>query len=217
MEKLSLYDLLSFLLPGAVCSILLYYRFLLPLNIELPEVNDQLEMVIFIAISFFIGSLIHYIFEIKLFEILIKKIGLYQPIPNIYHSKRTGIQKYVKAAFKSDLEEFKKFGFEDEYEQINLLWNKIYYKLEAEDKITTPKSFQSFYFFFRNIATLSIFTILFETIFFIFGQGDSYEIEIIGASIVILLLSAFAGRLHRRKMVNRMFYTYYSLYKFENK
>ena len=214
MEKLSLYDLLSFLLPGAVACTLFYFRFLVPMDIDFSKVNDQLEMVIFIAISFFVGSLIHYSFELKLFEVLIKKLGLYQRISNIYNSPKVDIQVYVKEAFKDDFLEFAKLGVKDSSEQIEHFWSKIYYKLEAEDKITTSKSFQSFYFFFRNIATLSIITIIIELISSLFTRFKAHEIPVIIIAIVVLVLSTMAGRMHRRKMVSRMFWTYYSLYKF---
>lgn len=213
MEKLSLYDLLSFLLPGAVAATLLYFGFLENQHFDFSKINDQLASVIFIAVSFFIGSIIHFAFDIKPFKVLIRILGLYEKIPDIYYQNKIELKSYVKETFIEDLKQFEKYGIKDDSNKIEHLWSKIYYKLEAEEKITTPKSFQSFYFFFRNIASICIITIVVAAIMVIIkGISDTRIITLVIAFIV-LVLSILAGRMHRRKMVDRMFWTYYSLYK----
>jgi hypothetical protein len=100
-----------------------------------------------------------------------------------------------------------------EFERIERLWSEIFYEMEAKDQIKIPKSYQSFYFFFRNFFTLSIILILFITLIQIFYYKPHLLALMLSANIIALITSYIGAKWNRKKMIERMFWTYYSLYK----
>lgn len=217
MEKLSLFDILSFILPGAIATVLLWYLSAYYFPVDLSKLNSEFSSILFIAVSFFLGSVIHYSFDLKPVSSLLKKMGLYECVSSIYRLRLK--ESYVKDYYQPMLKRFESLGYKTEDEQLEEVWSIIYYKLEAENKINTPKSYQSFYFFFRNTAILCILTLIGSFIVLIFSLGgcsDSVTVSetllFIFLGAVVLLLSIVGGKMHRRKMVLKMFWTYFSLY-----
>jgi len=93
-----------------------------------------------------------------------------------------------------------------------------YYFLEANDKITAAKGFQSFYFLMRNLFTLSVLAIiglcLLQAVHFISkGHVSSNIFFVIAVLILSLPLIISAARFCRLKMTERIFWTFYLIKK----
>ena len=98
-------------------------------------------------------------------------------------------------------------------EPIDFIWSTIYYELEAKEQISSPKTFQSFYFFFRNFFTIGVLLLIPAAFSFkVIGFNIEY-LMLITTIITSILLSIYAGRWYRAKMVERLLWTYYSLNK----
>lgn len=207
MEKLSLYNLLSVLLPGALLTFVI--KIILESHglgmISLKD-QDYFSLVIYVSSSLFLGSLIN-ILGIKFLPVL-KFFGLYDSVQNIFENNEqtNTIKSFVLA-------EVQKIDEVNDYKKYESLWALMYYELEAIDKIGIPKDFQSFYFFFRNFFTLGLILflpLLFQMIYF--WDNDLYKSLFI-SSVIGAFLSIISGKWNRKKMVERMFWTYYSLHK----
>jgi len=208
MEKISLYDLLSILLPGSLLTLFIEMMSKdLNFGFENIELSYYFSLTVFLSSAIFLGSIIN-ILTRKLLKFY-KRIGLYKPLHKIY--KQIHKDSEIISYYDSLMDKYpKKYSFE---EKIIHIWDKIYYKLEANEKIAVPKTFQSFYFFFRNFFTLSL-ILLIPVIFMIIYKWFTLKYTII---LIVIFVSAplniFAGNWNRTKMVVRMFWTYYSLYK----
>lgn len=207
MEKISLYDLLSILLPGAILTLAIEVIATdYGLKIDSLEINNYFKLTLFLSSSIFIGSLIN-ISTRRLLKIY-KKIGLFTPLKTIYNSSTE--LELIKPFLKKKMNSLE---FDSKKEKLEQLWPVVYYELEATGKISSPKAFQSFYFFFRNFFTLGIILflpLLFQLIFYCFSTKYVFLCSI---NILGIFLSISAARWNRVKMVERMFWTYYSLNK----
>jgi len=210
MEKISFYDLLTIFLPGALLTLAIQ---LILGDIGFPDINLNLDqyfsLTVFLGSSIFLGSFIHYLTELLL--PFLRKVGLFTPIERLYPKmKNLNIMDEYYERMKNEIASSSKTKL-DEHGIMEGVWAKIYYYLEANDKIGAPKAFQSFYFFFRNFFTLGIILIIPFITLIVFA--DSYEkyIFLIIIDLLAIVLSILAGRLNRMKMVERMFWSYYSL------
>lgn len=213
MEKLSLYDFLSVLLPGALLT--LFIEVLasdLGLEIKGLKINQYFRLTLFLTSAIFLGSLIN--ISTRFFFKFYRKINLFTSIIDIYTKSKS--LKYIRYYFDDILidTQIPQLNTDNSNANIENLWNEIYYELEATDKIKVPKSFQSFYFFFRNFFTLGM--ILFPVLTFLFIYNrcaiNKYTLLFI-INIIGLLISLYVGKWYRGRMVERMFWTYYSLHK----
>jgi len=207
MEKLSLYDFLSVLLPGSLLTLFLLF-FVRDLGVDFKqiELNQYFSLMVFLSFSIFLGSIIN-ILTRSLLDKPYKAIGLYEPISKIYSKFSKG--KLLEPYYE---EMMNKLSPEKDFdEKIEDVWAKIYYTLEANNKIAVPKSFQSFYFFFRNFFTLGLLLLIPAVIMLCYYQFNYYLYTLI-LTILIMVLSIFSAKWNRKKMVERMFWTYYVLY-----
>jgi hypothetical protein len=212
MEKLSLYDLLSVLLPGALLTLFIEFIAMdYGLDLKSLKFNQYFILTIFLSSSIFLGSLINIL--TRVFFKFYRKIGLYTSVFKIYNKSKSlnQIQYYFDDMLKKINP--KHLTTDTKHQRIENLWSEIYYELEATEKIKTPKAFQSFYFFFRNFFTLGI--ILFIPLIIqnlLFWFSIKYAV-LFGINIIGIFISLFAGKWYRERMVERMFWTYYSLHK----
>ena len=207
MEKISLYDLLSILLPGAILTLAIEVMATdFGLKINNLEINNYFKLTLFLSFSIFIGSFIN-ILTRKSLKIY-KKIGLYTPLKTIYKSS-TEIE-LIKPFLKKKMNSL---AFDSKEEKLEQLWSVVYYELEATGKISSPKAFQSFYFFFRNFFTLGVILLALLIIQMSVICFSPKYIFLCSINILGIFLSISAARWNRVKMVERMFWTYYSLNK----
>lgn len=210
MEKLSLYSLLSVLLPGALLTLFIEvvatdYGF----NTETIIQSQYFKLTLFLSSAIFLGAIIH-ILTGKLSK-LYRKIGLFTSLLNIYkvsnHLRQ--IRYYIDAKMNNiDKRHLVK---DTEHERMEFIWSEMYYELEATDRIKTSKSFQSFYFLFRNFFTLGILlTGILIVLNICYWQSSKYLL-LIGLNFLGMLMSYVAGKSYRKRMVERLFWIYYSL------
>ncbi len=210
MEKFSLYTFLSILLPGAVFILYIEYvvSHIFVVDFSAFKPDPFLSIVLNLSVAVFFGSLIDALTRNLLF--VYKFTHLFKPLSRIYPvfeaKKKSFIPFYQKWMDKLP-------ASLSTHDKIEIIWNEIYYYLEANDHIAVPKSFQSLYFFFRNIFTLAGIIIIISS-FLLFGNFTFIQYSLItGISLVVMILSIIAGSINRVLMVERMFWTYYSLKK----
>ena len=208
MEKISLYDLLSILLPGSLFTLFLILIFKeLGYNINEPELDQYFSLTIYLSSSIFFGTAINILTRTSLK--IHRFFGLYTPIHELYkkHIKGEKIIHYYKKKMQKLPDNM---SFKDKIEEV---WDDIYFTLESTGNISVPKNFQSFYFFFRNFFTLGIILIIPEIILYCINDLQTKYLIIIGITLLTILISILAASWNRKMMVKRMFWTYYSLYK----
>lgn len=217
MEKLSLYDFLSVLLPGALLTLLIEVVATdFGLDLERHEINQYFRLTLFLTSAIFLGSLIN--ISTRFFFKFYRKIKLYTSIIDIYTKSKS--LKHIRYYFDDLMvnSQIPQLKTDIKFLNIENLWNEIYYELEATDKIKVPKAFQSFYFFFRNFFTLGMILFPVLTFAFIYNRCaiNKYTLLFI-INIIGLLISLYVGKWYRGRMVERMFWTYYSLHKNDKK
>jgi len=102
---------------------------------------------------------------------------------------------------------------QDEY------YDRMYYELEYHAVIDQPKTFQSFYFFFRQIALagllLLLINLLLSSLSFI-PNTSLNPIDLMASLsqttflIVILIVSVCLARWYRKRMVMKMYWAYFT-------
>lgn len=208
MSKFSLYFIMSVLLPG---SFPVFVFLLLFKDVTLP-VNDSelLTLCLYLIAAVFLGVLIHTIGDVLLK--FYRAIGIHYPIYSIYSKlKLPGI---IQIFFEDTC---KKHFDKDKTEKgcmknnCSKLYDWMYYTLEAEEKIEAAKSFQSFYYFFRNFFTMAVLLIIPVMIINIRMSWPKNESIIFFALLFILISSYWFARLYRKKMVEKMFWTFFAL------
>jgi hypothetical protein len=172
------------------------------LEIKLPH------WILLAIIAIFLGAMVH-ILSFKILKVY-RIIGLYKSTFNIYKEsdhlspiKKT-IEQNVRIKFgKSETDSIneKEFG---------LFYDIVYYKLEAMDKIETARSFQSFYFFFRNFFLTSLIAIIILMAYSIICALPPFFWELLCAIVFMLLVSWYAAIWYRVKMTEKMLWAYYS-------
>ncbi len=210
MDKLSLYDLLSILLPGSLVSLFLVMIFN-DLGYDLVgfELNDYFWLTIYLSSAFFLGSAINILTRSILGFKFYRKFGLYAPIHELF--EKASANNQLKSFYDNfDVPNVDKKNRE---KRTAYIWDEIYFSLEADNKISVPKSFQSFYFFFRNFFTLGfILLVLMIAPVLIHGFTKKYFI-LLGVILLGMAISVLAAKWNRKMMVSRVYWTYYSLHK----
>lgn len=212
MDRLSIYELLSFVVPGVIMIELINfsaeYVFGKAPLITAGNLSDGL---LFFAIALFIGCLIHIITFRLIKRKWYKKLAC-TPMDKIENDE------YITEIL-SDLKEIYRVNkgiSEAESISNGSVFDTAYYYLEAQGKISQAKNFQSIYFLFRNIVTLSLFVLPVSIIFLLisFFMNDctlsGKIITIIIGTLVIGGLSSVIAQWFRVKMTDRIFGLYYA-------
>lgn len=188
MEKLSLYDLLSFILPGGtlilLCCLIFGKSFGFDIN-TLP--SESISIIPFLFISYLVGHLISILG--KFIENRIIKFKA----PWIVY-----LQKNIADAQLIDKLSFSNFGYgfwDKEKNEVNIeksdkLFDKIYDLIEVEGKDEKIKVLMSQYAMFRNsisIWSITMVILLFLLLFTYLGK----EVSIDKANLWIMLISDF--------------------------
>lgn len=96
------------------------------------------------------------------------------------------------------------------------LFDFAYYYLEVNDKISAAKNYQSLYYWFRNMFTISVvlvpvsLVILAITFFCEYSpKQQGYAISIAAINILLFLILIPTARFLREKMINKILWSYY--------
>lgn len=218
MDKLSLYEILSFVVPGFVAVQL--FQFVsadFSVSISTTEWSVIKESLVLFSASLFFGILIHFVTLECLIKVNIYKTYLYQSTQEIASKNPflTSIIPFLNDEFYKSVENT---GVKrnDHTDLADNLFDFAYYDLELKDKITPAKNFQSIYFGVRNIFTLGLGFVLF--ILYMIGKreiGWSCCVEktilykTLICSFIVLFTSFFIARWLRKKMVEKVLWGFY--------
>jgi hypothetical protein len=220
MDKLSLYEILSFVIPGFILVFItnLYTDCVFNLSNFLDTTNDISESLLLFVVSLFFGIVIHIITfrflktsRLKWYKKLIFKSVQAISADNAF------IQRVIP--FLND--EYKKVRKHHE-EPVNEteaeanLFDFAYLYLEVNDKITPAKNFQSMYFWFRNMFTMSIILVpisilLYGITFYMdlsHGQKN-YALWIIIINIILGIVIIPTANWLREKLIEKVLWSYY--------
>lgn len=197
MEKFSLYEFMSFFLPGVMA---LYIAQQL-----IPQ-----EYILFHPVPDFINGLV--------FTILAVLTGLILHRATFWFTRYTWYKKWTMRSIQQIIKEnpkdievnFKKIHLHhlDEQLESEYLFDKAYYYLEYHDKIASSKTFQSMYFFIRNLITLSILLIPVVMIITIFKEEKMLSLVLLGSILLVQPFLKSTANFYRMKMVERIVNTY---------
>jgi hypothetical protein len=220
MDKLSLYEILSFVIPGFILlQIIELYNEKVFDNAPLLESDSKIsESIMLFGISLFAGILIHIATfrllktqKLKWYKKLLfktpqeicQKNNFIKPVIPFLNSEYASLRKHQVVA-----------GKENELDEN--LFDFAYLYLEINDKITPSKNFQSLYFWFRNLFTIclllfpvSIFIYIYSHIRQFFSEQINYAFWIIVANITIALIIIPASNWLREKLIEKVLWSYY--------
>jgi len=232
MEKFSLYDLLAVLFPGIIFLFMLNVIRELFCLFPTYQLTDSWELLIVLAvltggviyvISFLLTSRLKWWYKIT---------GIYQHISGLYQTSDihetigSELNKRANEWYGNDIffskSDYNQFSESQKAEVCKLqdnFYDRMYYELDYAGKLTTPKSFQSFYLFFRNVfvaSSISIFVLVMLYLVNLIPQfrfstpdcGDTIITTI--AFIFIFFCSNFIARWYRKRTIQKMYWFFYS-------
>lgn len=220
MDKLSLYEILSFVVPGFVAiKVAEFFNSSFLENEKWFNYESKFEesLVLFL-LSFFVGILVHII---TFRFISIKKMKWYRSLiyktPQEISSKDRFIQKTIPF-LNNDYLATKKHD-EDlpmPNEAAYNLFDYAYHYLEINDKVATAKNFQSMYYWFRNMFTICLITFFITLIFIILTYIYDFNSEapkklywFLFIIIIFGIMLIPSTQWLRKKLVEKVFWAYY--------
>jgi uncharacterized membrane protein YqjE len=181
MDKLSIYELLSFIIPGYVATrIVEYYLKFYNVTLPFPMEGKMDENLHLLVMAIILGVAIHVLTFKVISHPKLKwmKSWIYKPEDEYIENSKGGelpmIMDSVLKMYEQDKDHtdkqsiytstWKEFNkekneMEDTSKDVpyyNWTFDFAYYYLEVNDKITQAKNFQSFYFLFRNLFVMSM-------------------------------------------------------------
>lgn len=241
MDKLSLYDILGMLLPGVM---FLFFISVINTNYDLSTstflnintIDDFKELSVLFCFSMIAGSSFYTLnfYLVTKTNWYNKVFGMYEHVASLYLKATTlhgimnkTLNKKAKIRFgKKIFYNTVQIGAlqEDEQEASDKcqgeFYDIMYYELEHHDKIGYAKDFQSFYFFFRQMVTALMFTImltiigLLYTIFMTDCNLSDYGLvtaKMVFGFLLLMLLCTHLARWYRKRMVMKMYWAYFTL------
>lgn len=225
MTKFSIYEFLSYLIPGYI-GVKLIEHYLDIFSVKFPyevvgKIDDSVTILVFAII---LGVMLH-TFTFKLMKFDWFRKWAY-PLESQYVKDSIELRKIVPKVAQLYIKRSQDL-FPEEKETITLsenekleyptyLFDYAYYYLEVNDKDNQTKSFQGFYFLFRNLFTLSLINIfLFVITFFLSFTTDDVSLFNIHTLIIVIILLlfiwvfSFIAKFLRGKMIHRVFWSYY--------
>jgi hypothetical protein len=198
MEKFSLYEFMSFFLPGVIALSFAYCLTDINIIVNIPK-QEVIISAVFLASSLLAGLIIHRVtflfIEFKWYASLI-----YRTVHKIVKENKEIEHTYqlTKACLAKEISE-------------GDLFDEAYYFLEYYEKIAVTKVFQSMYFFIRNLFTLTLMSVPVLFILIITHFDSSYEkyLIILGIEALVIPLVLWTGNWYRMKMIEKLFNHYY--------
>lgn len=236
MGKFSLYDLLGLLLPGVL---FLFFTYAISNIYGLPPeflgpLNWQVNIGISLCFALIIGAMLYtanfYLVKKSCYNRL---LGMCKHVTVLY-LKMKFLHQLMNKTLNEKADEwyaknifFSKADFDilpkDKQKEIEDLqdefYDRMYYELEYHGKIEHAKTFQSFYFFFRQTALACIILLLLAI--FLFALHFIPSLHLIkpdtcnslwlgGLLFFILFVSARLAQWYRKQMVMKMYWAYFT-------
>ena len=220
MEKFSLYEVLSFLIPGflLVSIFQLYHQHVFGCESLINTNGEFGKNLILVCISLFAGIMLHvvnsWLLELRFFKWMQNKIYPDVQVLCANNEFVTRVIPYLNQEYKR----LRKHDEPDCSENIPAknLFDFAYYYLEVNNKIAAAKSFQSLYFWFRNMYVLSFLLLPISIAIVAIALLGDYKITQSQWAIKIALLNLVLPFLIRpiavwlrKKMIDKVFWGYY--------
>lgn len=241
MEKFSIYELLGLILPGALFVFFLnvFNKLFVVCDLEMDFNHWELFVGIYLCLIIIFGALL-YISTFSLKSTFVNKIFKYYfKVSNIYHSNKQlhdtmspvlnkKSQEWYNAEIFHNEETFKSLTDENKVSESKLIdkfYDRMYYELEYMKLIDTPKTFQSFYLFFRQILVASVILIILGIILWLISlcpvsdlvQPDSQKLTLTFIILVFCLVTSnILARWYRKRMALKMFWAYFTYLNHKN-
>ena len=224
MEKFSLFDLLSFAIPGSVALVLLYWGIenTIPIHLQNLSLPEAIKAIVLLMMAYFLG---HVINDLGMW--LEQKLGgLPKSWVDILESN-TDLAQRLDAISKKVFD----ISFLDEKGRVSSSKSDAFYDhafnvLEMSGKLEKVKILQAQYVFLRNVVTLSylgmiVFGLVFAVQIFAGKQQWSATVPFFCTmGLILCLLSARLSRrlsIKRRKMkMSATLQGFYAFYILEN-
>lgn len=220
MSQLSIYDFLSFFLPGFIavelCRLLgMYSGIALTLPIHFSDVEKGL---IVLAVSLILGLFIHRL----TFLAVDRKWQWYQNLVMLSIGQVAAHSDdilYIQPYLDEYCKQITGQPFFINKEKVApYFFDHAYYVVEANEKMNVAKNLQSMYFFCRNIFTLTLIVgplliVFMALILLLTGMFNYSWLLITVAVIATVFISRICANFYRVKMIERIFWTYHILKK----
>ena len=238
MEKFSIYDLLGLFLPGFVFVYLvnlLAIVYQVPVHINEVEGTWKIEIGTFFCLALVAGAMLYSVnFWLIHKDWFNKPTQMYRKVALLYlqiDNKPRTMDKILnekavlwmgEPIFFTDIEWGEKNAIEKE-RIIDLheeFYDRAYYELEYLGKIDVAKTFQSFYYFFRQLSTalLMITAIMIPASIISFSswiicnkqQLFWHQAGLFVGLVAALVLSVGHARWYRKTMVLKLYWAYFT-------
>ena len=237
MEKFSLYDFLGLLLPGVL---FVYFGTVLNMLFNVCPLlvaanGSNFSIGILLCLALITGAMLY---AINFWLVAKPKwynrlFGMYKHVADLFlemgplpKQMNNTLNQKAKEWYSEEI-----FFTNSDFENLNLsrqkqvkdnqeeYYDRMYYELEYVNKIEHPKTFQSFYFFFRQIVTaclllIAIIGILqFASLVPFFGLNQPQvknTIWLVACLSITLILSAQLARWYRKRTIMKMYWAYFT-------
>lgn len=236
MEKFSLYDLLGLVLPGAL---FIYFgnvivSLFFPQSLFNIDIEKGLEIGAYLCFVLIMGAVLYtsnfYLINIKWYN---KLFGMYRYVADLFWENKIMPKIMIPMLNIKANEWFKKPAFysSDDYNKLDKeakqnvndlqdeFYDRMYYELEYVQKNDHPKTFQSFYFFFRQVALACVLLIVLGLILLLISwvtcnflnHPEFYKSLLVFTNLAsILVVSVILARWYRKRMVVKMYWAYFT-------
>jgi hypothetical protein len=226
MDRFSIYELLSYIVPGYVAAkILEYYLQLYDVTFPIPIDGTLDNNLLLLVVAIVLGVAVH-VLTFKLMSFNWFKKLMYQKESHYIKNNKDGtLQRIMPAVTDFYISDKKhddtiseiKFLDDTTFEYNDLTFDLAYYYLEVKDKVTQAKNFQSFYFLFRNLFTISLTHFLALLVLWIFGLLKWSQVNInnwntlimVAVLLLFTVLIVIIAQWLRGKMIDRVLWSYY--------
>ncbi len=235
MEKFSLYDFLGLLLPGVLFLFFMNLIFSLTgVDVTQFSASDRiLDLGFAFCLAIFTGAVFYtcnfYLIKKKWYNYI---FGMYRDVTELFRSFEGLYETFrltlnYKAKSYYDEEIFQSLSPQNDNKNINPVrqaglqsdfYDRMYYELEYNEKIETPKTMQSFYFFFRQTALACATLITIVSFLMILSLLNLQGLAIIAQDLlalafgvfILLLISVKLARWFRKQMVLKMYWLFFT-------
>ena len=206
MDKFSLYDFMSYFLPGVISLYIIRFfagNFYMPdifsgINFSFLQITSDFEKGLTFSIAAILLGLLNHRITFWLLKFKWYKKIIVKPIITIVNENKEDI--------KADHSKLKVLLNTKEEEN---LFDDAYYYLEFKNRISAAKSFQSMYFFLRNLITLLLMVLPVTLVVIFLTIHNDWKTFLFFFTICIfgIILLAWMGRWYREKMVIKVYKT----------